>query len=39
MDSLKANLKVAPIEVHALHVNDPVFADACVDAFVAIATT
>ena len=39
MDSLKTHLKVAPIEEHALHVNDPVFADACVDAFVAIAKT
>ncbi len=38
-DSLKTHLKVAPIEEHALHVNDPVFADACVDAFVAIANT
>ena len=32
MDSLKTHLKVAPIEEHPLHVNDPVFADACVDA-------
>ena len=39
MDSLKTHLKAAPIEEHALHVNDPVFADACVDAFVAIAKT
>jgi uncharacterized protein (UPF0261 family) len=39
MDSLKAHLKIALIEEHALHVNDPVFADACVDAFVAIAKT
>ena len=39
MESLKTHLKVAPIEEHALHVNDPVFADACVDAFVAIAKT
>ena len=39
MDFLKTHLKAAPIEEHALHVNDPVFADACVDAFVAIAKT
>ncbi len=39
MDSLKAHLKAAPIEEHALHVNDAVFADACVDAFVEIAKT
>ena len=39
MDSLKMHLKVAPIEEHALHVNDTVFADACVTAFVEIAKT
>jgi uncharacterized protein (UPF0261 family) len=39
MDSLKTHLKIAPIEEHALHVNDTVFADACVDAFVEIAKT
>jgi uncharacterized protein (UPF0261 family) len=37
MDSLKKQLKVAPIEEFALHVNDSVFADACVNAFVEIA--
>jgi uncharacterized protein (UPF0261 family) len=37
MDSLKKQLKVAPIEEFALHVNDTVFADACVNAFVEIA--
>jgi len=37
MDSLKQHLKTAPIEEFALHVNDTVFADACVDAFVKIA--
>jgi uncharacterized protein (UPF0261 family) len=39
MDSLKTHLQAAPIEEFALHVNDPVFADACVDAFVEIAKT
>jgi uncharacterized protein (UPF0261 family) len=39
MDSLKTHLKAAPIEAHSLHVNDIVFADACVDAFVEIAKT
>jgi uncharacterized protein (UPF0261 family) len=39
MDSLKKQLKVAPIEEFALHVNDTVFADVCVNAFVKIAKT
>ena len=39
IDSLKKQLKVAPIEDFALHVNDTVFADACVNAFVEIAKT
>ena len=39
MNSLKKQLKVAPIEEFALHVNDTVFADACVNAFVEIAKT
>jgi len=39
IDSLKRRLKVAPIEDFALHVNDTVFADACVNAFVEIAKT
>jgi len=39
MNALKKHLKIAPIEEHALHVNDSVFADACVDAFVQIAKT
>ena len=39
MDSLKKQLKVAPIEEFRLHVNDTVFADACVNAFVEIAKT
>ena len=37
MDSLKKQLKAAPVEEFALHVNDTVFADACVNAFVEIA--
>jgi uncharacterized protein (UPF0261 family) len=37
MDTLKSHLKGAPVEEHALHVNDIIFADACVDAFVEIA--
>ena len=37
MDTLKSHLKGAPVEELALHVNDTVFADACVDAFVEIA--
>jgi len=36
IDSLKKHLKAAPVEEFALHVNDTVFADACVDAFVKI---
>lgn len=39
LDTLKTHLKGAPVEEHALHVNDIVFADACVDAFVEIAKT
>ena len=39
MDSLKTHLKAASVEEFALHINDPVFADACVDAFVEIAKT
>jgi uncharacterized protein (UPF0261 family) len=39
MDSLKTHLKAASVEEFALHVNDTVFADACVDAFVEIAKT
>jgi uncharacterized protein (UPF0261 family) len=39
MDSLKKQLKVAPVEEFALHVNDTLFADACVNAFVEIAKT
>jgi uncharacterized protein (UPF0261 family) len=39
IDSLKAQLKVAPVEEFALHVNDVIFADACVDAFLEIAKT
>jgi uncharacterized protein (UPF0261 family) len=38
MDSLKKQLKVAPIEEFALHVNDTLFADACVNEFVEIAS-
>ena len=37
MDTLKSHLKGAPVEEHALHINDIIFADACVDAFVEIA--
>jgi uncharacterized protein (UPF0261 family) len=37
IDSLKANLKLAPVEEFAQHVNDVTFADACVDAFAEIA--
>lgn len=39
MDSLRKHLRAAPIKEFALHVNDIVFADACVDAFVEIAKT
>lgn len=39
LGSLKKHVKAAPIEEFALHVNDTVFADACVDAFVEIAKT
>ena len=37
MDSLKKHLKGAPVDEFAMHVNDAIFADACVDAFVKIA--
>jgi uncharacterized protein (UPF0261 family) len=37
MDTLKSHLKGAAVEEHALHVNDIIFADACVDAFIEIA--
>jgi uncharacterized protein (UPF0261 family) len=36
-NALKRNLKVSCVAEHELHVNDPAFADACVDAFVEIA--
>ena len=36
-DALKAHLDGARIEELPLHINDAAFADACVDAFVAIA--
>lgn len=39
VDSLKTHLKAAPVEIFPLHVNDVRFADACVDAFIAIAKT
>ena len=39
MDSLKKQLKIAPVEEFSLHVNDTLFADACVNAFVEIAKT
>jgi uncharacterized protein (UPF0261 family) len=38
VDSLKPHLKSAQIEELPLHINDSAFADACVDAFVKIAT-
>jgi uncharacterized protein (UPF0261 family) len=38
VDSLKPRLKSASIEQLPLHINDTAFADACVDAFVKIAT-
>lgn len=37
LDSLKQQVKSARIDELPLHVNDPKFADACVDAFVEIA--
>jgi uncharacterized protein (UPF0261 family) len=39
VDSLKPRLKTASIEELPLHINDSAFADACVNAFVKIATT
>jgi uncharacterized protein (UPF0261 family) len=39
IDMLKANLDHARVEELALHINDPAFADACVDAFVGISMT
>ena len=39
MDSLKTHLQAAPVEIFPMHVNDTAFADACVDAFLAIART
>jgi uncharacterized protein (UPF0261 family) len=38
VNSLKPQLKAARIDELALHINDSSFADACVDAFVEIAT-
>ena len=37
IDALKAHLCTAEVEELPLHINDPKFADACVDAFVEIA--
>ena len=39
IDALKAHLDGTPVEELALHINDPAFADACVDAFVGIGKT
>jgi len=39
MDALKKQLKIAPVEEFSLHINDTLFADACVNAFVEIAKT
>ena len=36
IDTLKSQLASAPIEELTLHINDAAFADACVDAFVAM---
>ena len=37
IDTLKSHLKAARVDELPLHINDPAFADACVDAFVEIA--
>ena len=39
IDTLKSHLRGARVDELPLHVNDPAFADACVDAFVAMAKT
>jgi uncharacterized protein (UPF0261 family) len=39
VDTLKANLDANCLDELALHINDPAFADACVDAFVDIGKT
>jgi uncharacterized protein (UPF0261 family) len=36
LDTLKLHVKSARVDELALHINDPAFADACVDAFVEI---
>jgi len=38
VDSLRSHLKTASVEELPLHINDAVFADACVDAFVGISS-
>jgi uncharacterized protein (UPF0261 family) len=38
VDSLSSQLKTVRVEELGLHINDPAFADACVDAFVEIVT-
>jgi len=37
VDTLKSHLRAARVDELPLHINDPAFADACVDAFVEIA--